>query len=457
MASTRNSSPPTDLAARVAAFLARHVRPGERVAVALSGGIDSVALLHLLHEAAPPFGIALSAIHVNHGLSPQADAWQAFCGRLCASLDIPFVTVRVEVRGTAGSGLEAAARKARYAAFARLDAEHVALAHQRDDQAETLLFNLLRGSGMAGASAMPSARPFPGRAGLRILRPLLDVSREEIARHAQDRKLAWIEDESNRDLRHARNFLRRQILPRLLERFPGSTVSLARAAAHFAEGEALLEQLAAIDARAAMRDGRIIVAEVARLDEARARNLLRHVLKSGGLAMPDSARLREAVRQVCQAAADRQVAIDLGPCMLYRHRGELWLTQPAAMPQEADWRGEATLAWGADTLRFRHVEGRGIGMDRLAGKPVRIALRRGGELFRPDARRPRRELRKLLQERGVPPWLRKVMPLLWCGGELVWVPGIGIDCAWQCAPGAVGLMPEWETADGKSQSPQYGA
>jgi len=445
------------LAAQVAAFLARQVRPGERVAVALSGGIDSVVLLHLLCEVAPRTGITLSAIHVNHGLSLQADDWQAFCGRLCASLDLPLVTVRVEVRGEVASGLEAAARKARYAAFARLDAEHLVLAHQRDDQAETLLFNLLRGSGMAGASAMPAVRPFPGRAGLRILRPLLEVSREEIARHAQERQLAWIEDESNQDLRHARNFLRRQILPQLLERFPGCHASLARAAAHFAEGEALLAQLAAIDARSAMRDGRIIVDEVARLDEARVRNLLRHVLKSGGMAMPDSARLREAVRQVCQAAADRQVAIDLGPCMLYRYRGELWLTQPAAMPQEAEWRGEAMLAWGAGELRFRHVEGSGIGMDRLAGQKVRIAPRRGGELFRPDARRPRRELRKLLQERGVPPWLRKVMPLLWCGKELVWVPGIGIDCAWQCAPGASGLMPEWEQADGNSQPPQHGA
>jgi tRNA(Ile)-lysidine synthase len=304
---------------------------------------------------------------------------------------------------------------------------------------------------------MPAVRPFPGRPGLQILRPLLEVSRDEIASYAQERQLAWIEDESNRDVRHARNFLRRNILPLIQERFPGCDASLARAAAHFAEGEALLVQLAEIDARTAMRDGRIVVAEFARLDEARARNLLRHVLKSGGMAMPDSSRLREAVRQVCQASADRQVAIDLGPCMLHRHRGELWLTQPAVMPQEADWRGEDTLTWGRDTLRFRRVDGNGISAERVAGKPVSIAPRRGGEHFRPDARRPRRELRKLLQEQGVPPWLRKVMPLLWCGEELVWVPGIGIDCAWQCPPGVAGLLPEWEQASVESQSLQYGA
>jgi tRNA(Ile)-lysidine synthase len=435
----------------------RHVRSGERVAVALSGGVDSVVLLHLLSALAPRLDIELSAIHVNHGLSPQADAWQAFCRRLCASLGIPLEEVRVEVPMAAASGLEAAARKARYGAFARVDAAYIAQAHQRDDQAETLLFNLLRGSGLAGAAAMPAVRPFPGRPGLQILRPLLEVSRDEIASYAQERQLAWIEDESNRDVRHARNFLRRNILPLIQERFPGCDASLARAAAHFAEGEALLVQLAEIDARTAMRDGRIVVAEFARLDEARARNLLRHVLKSGGMAMPDSSRLREAVRQVCQASADRQVAIDLGPCMLHRHRGELWLTQPAVMPQEADWRGEDTLTWGRDTLRFRRVDGNGISAERVAGKPVSIAPRRGGEHFRPDARRPRRELRKLLQEQGVPPWLRKVMPLLWCGEELVWVPGIGIDCAWQCPPGVAGLLPEWEQASVESQSLQYGA
>lgn len=446
MASTRNNPSLIELAAPLAAFLARHVRQGERIAVGLSGGIDSVVLLHLLHGLTTRLDIVLSAIHVNHGLSPQADAWQAFCRRLCASLDIPLEEVRVEVHETVAHGLEAAARKARYAAFARVDATCIALAHQRDDQAETLVFNLLRGSGLAGAAAMPAVRDFPDRPGLRVLRPLLEIPREDIARYALERGLEWIEDESNREVRHARNFLRRTILPQVQERFPGASASLSRAAAHFAEGEALLAQLAEIDARTVVRDGRIVVAEFARLDEPRARNLLRHVLKLRGMAMPDSARLREAVRQACQAAPDRQVAVDLGPCRLYRYRGELWLAQPAVMPQGAGWHGEETLVWGRDVLRFQQGIGNGIDMKRLTGRVVRIEPRQGGEHFRPDARRPRRSLRKLLQERDVLPWQRKVMPLLWCGDELVWVPGIGIDCAWQCPPGAAGLLPEWEPA-----------
>lgn len=443
MASTRNSSPPAEPAARVAACLERHVRQGERLVAALSGGIDSVVLLHLLHDLSRHHGFQLSAVHVNHGLSPHADDWQAFCRRLCLSLGVPLAVAHVEVQDVAAAGLEAAARQARYAAFEGVDADWLVLAHQRDDQAETLLFNLLRGAGLAGAAAMPVVRGFPGRSGPRILRPLLGASRADVERYADERHLAWIEDESNLDVRHARNFLRRSILPQLRERFPGCDAALARAAAHFAEGDALLSQLAEIDARTALREGRILVAELGRLDEARARNLLRHVLKRAGVAMPDSARLQEAVRQVCHAAADRQLGIDLGQCLLHRYRGELWLTPKPYASVAINWHGEDTLAWGHGTLRFDRTRDDGICIARLQGKAVRILPRQGGERFRPDARRPRRELKKLLQEHGVPPWQRERLPLLWCGEELVWVPGIGIDCAWQCRKGEAGLLPVW--------------
>ncbi len=444
MASSRNSSPPAEPVARAAAAcLERHVRQGERLAAALSGGIDSVVLLHLLQDLSRHHGFRLSAIHVNHGLSPHADDWQAFCRSLCQSLGIPLEVAHVEVQDVAAAGLEAAARQARYAAFASVDADWLVLAHQRDDQAETLLFNLLRGAGLAGAAAMPVVRSFPDRTGPRILRPLLGASRAGVERYADERHLAWIEDESNLDVRHARNFLRRCILPQLRERLPGCDAALARAAAHFAEGDALLSQLAEIDARTALREGRILVAELGLLDEARARNLLRHVLKGAGMAMPDEARLREALRQACHASADRRVSVDLGECTLHRYRGELWLLPKPTLPVATGWHGEESLAWGRDTLRFDRVQGGGIGMERLAGAAVSIRTRQGGERFRPDARRPRRELKKLLQEHGVPPWQRERLPLLWCGGELVWVPGIGIACAWQCRKGEAGLLPVW--------------
>lgn len=446
MASTKNSSPSVDLVERISDCLGQFVRRGDRLVAALSGGADSVLLLHALGRLAAVRGFHLSALHVNHGISPNSGHWQSFCEQLCKAWGIRLDVKQVVVELGGVEGLEAAARRARYAAFAEVDADWLVLAHHLYDQAETLLFNLLRGAGVGGAAAMPRVRAFPGRSGLRVLRPLLDVSREDIVACGRSEGLSWMEDESNVDARYSRNFLRHRIFPLLRERFPGCDVVLARAAAHFAEGDVLLSQLAEIDARKALREGCIQVADLCCLDEARARNLLRHELKRAGLAMPDSARLHEAVRQVCQAASDRQVCVDLGQCRMYRYRGELWLAPAMLKPGAIDWHGESALTWGQDTLRFGRTESEGIGLDRLAGKPVRILTRRGGERFQPNVRRPRRELKKFLQEHGVPPWQREIMPLLWCGEELVWVPGIGIDCAWQCRVGEAGLLPSWEQA-----------
>jgi tRNA(Ile)-lysidine synthase len=443
MASTRNSRLPADLVGRVSCRLEALVRRDDRLVAALSGGVDSVVLLHVLRALSSRLGFSLSALHVNHGLSPNADRWERFCRELCGSLGIPCSVKRVVVQPGGKVSLEEAARKARYAAFSAIDAEWLALAHQRNDQAETLLFNLLRGAGLAGAAAMPGVRPFPSRAGLCILRPLLDCAREDIAQYAGSQGLEWVEDESNRDTHHARNFLRRQVFPLLRERFPGCDAVLARSAGHFAESEALLDQLAEIDARYALRDGRVTVAALAGMGEARARNLLRHVLKREGIAMPDSARLREAVRQLCHAAPDRQVRIDLGERVLHRYRGEVWLRMPEVRTEPVEWRGEGDLAWGHGSVRFAECEGCGLSRERLEGRSIRAVPRRGGERFQPDAGRPRRELKKLLQEHGVPPWQREAMPLLWCAGNLVWVPGIGIDCAWQCRTGEAGIMPKW--------------
>lgn len=411
-----------------------------------------MVLLHLLRELSPRQGFLLSAWHVHHGLNAHADQWQAFCERLCAALEVPLQARRVSVETGRGSGLEAAARQARYAVFTEIDAEWLALAHQRDDQIETMLFNQLRGSGLSGASGMPAWRPVaPGRR-LRLIRPLLDVSREELAQYAAQRGLDWIVDDSNADIRHARNYLRGEVFPLLRKRFPGCDEALARAATHFSEAEALLEQLAAIDAGTACRNGRIAVAELARLGEARACNLLRHMLRQAGLPMPDRALLQEAARQLCHAAPDRQMAIDLGELALRRHRGEAWLVRHATAAVERVWQGEESLAWGDGLVRFAGRQGQGIRLDRLAGQRLILRSRRGGERIQPDPRRPRRELAKLLQEAGVPPWQRDTLPLLCCEGTLVWAPGIGIDCAWRCGEGEAGLQPAWQPQD-KSQPP----
>jgi tRNA(Ile)-lysidine synthase len=398
---------------RLNASLAADLR-GKHLVAGLSGGVDSVVLLHLLRDLAPRHGYALSALHVHHGLSPNADAWARFCRKLCREWGVPLAVRRVSVQKK-GRGLEAAAREARRAAFTRLRADAIALAHQLDDQAETVLLNLLRGAGTRGAAAMPAA----GRLGGKILlRPLLATPRREILAYARAHGLEWIEDESNRDAALTRNFVRLQVGPLLEQRFPRWRESLARAARHFA----------AADAGASVA--------------------LREFLAARGLGAPSEAKLVDMLKQLTSGGARTLIRHDGRQLRVYRGKVEI---APAGEPMPfapMRWRGEPRLplpALGGE-LRFRRARGRGIAAALVDGRKLSVRLRVGGERLRPDARRPRRSLKNLFQEAGVPPWRRERLPLLFCGGDLVWAPGLGVDAAWQAAGGASGIVPEWRSA-----------
>jgi tRNA(Ile)-lysidine synthase len=305
------------LTAVLAACLQCRVQAGERLVVGFSGGIDSVVLLHALatlrHEG-------LSALHVHHGISTNADRWTQFCADFAERLGVPFKCVSVAVERASADGLEAAARRARHQAFADSKADWIVLAHHRDDQAETLLFNLLRGTGIAGAAAM---RECSGR----LLRPLLTVGRDEIERYAAEHRLDWIEDESNADIRHARNFLRHRILAPLTQRFPAAVKNLAGATARFAEAQDLLNALASVDL-GAVSDFPVPVSVLQALEEPRARNVLRYLLSRHAVPIPSEARLHEALRQMLVAGIDRHPAIQLGEHRLSRRRGLIYLEPP---------------------------------------------------------------------------------------------------------------------------------
>ncbi len=408
-----------------------------------------MVLLHAL-AALRGFGLAvdLSAVHVNHGLSAIADTWAAFCDTLCTALGIPLAVVRVEVpRVGCGEGLEAAARRSRHAVFAGCDADWLALAHHRDDQAETILFRLLRGAGVGGAAGMPAERPQAG--GPRLIRPLLDLPRSLLAAYAEENALRWVEDESNADSRHRRNHLRRQVMPRIEERFPGAAQVLARAGRHFAEAALLLEELAKIDRAAAVGvQGRIDLARFKVLSKARAGNLLRSELLAAGFQAPEARWLEEALRQLATVGTGSETCVATRDGEIHAYRGELHVVRhrPPVVDGPVPWRGEASLPWGGDQVMLRSTQGIGISYRLLRGAPVCLRRRLGGERIQPDPRRPLRSLRKLLQEAGVPPWDRARLPLLWSGERLVWVAGIGIDAAFACAPEEPGVMPVWETA-----------
>jgi tRNA(Ile)-lysidine synthase len=451
------------LPAHVSAVLGRHLGRGDRLVAALSGGVDSVVLLDILRRLAKKVRCELVALHVNHQINPAAASWAHFCRAYCRQLGVALTVVKVEVPRTAS--LEAAARDARYAAFAALPADFVALAHNLDDQAETVLLQLLRGAGVKGVSAMPEIRirdsgfgiqdsgfkPFLPNPESRILspallRPLLDIPRSDIEAYARSRKLKWIEDDSNADTGFDRNFLRHRLLPVIEERYPAYRKTLARAGRNFAEAADLLDELAQTDAQCA--GSRLDIAVLQRLSVPRAKNALRFFLAANGVLMPSAVRLAECVRQMRQPRAV-SIAIDLGAHELRRYGGELRVVAKAAAPATGfcrAWEGEARLAMpelGA-TLVMKKCRGGGISLAKLQAAPVTVRLRQGGERLRPHAGRPRRSLKNLLQEARLPPWLRGRLPLLFCGDALVYVPGIGIDAAFGAMRGEPGVKPCWE-------------
>lgn len=432
----------------VAAFISPRLVHGQRICVALSGGRDSVVLLHAMAHivARDDRCSALSALHVHHGISPNADEWARFCAELCGNLGVPLCVVHVEVPRASREGLEGAARRLRHGEFAKADAEWLALGHHRDDQAETVLLNLLRGAGVAGAAGMLSERT--QQRGPTLVRPLLGVPRDRIAAYAADHGLRWIDDESNDDRRFRRNYLRGEILPALECHFPGAGRSLARAAGHFAEASTLLDDLAQIDRTAVIApSGRLGLAAFNELPAARARNLLRYVWVAAGLRAPDTVWLDEALRQLARTrlGASTCVATPEGALRVYRE--ELYVVPRVEKSVEAvRWQGEATLPWGGGCVRLERTEGAGISESAIAVDAVWLRPRQGGEHLQPQLARPRRSLRNLLQESGVPPWERPLLPYLWCGDRLAWVGDLGVDAAFACGPGEPGVLPVWERA-----------
>lgn len=286
----------------------------------LSGGIDSISLLHALANQSQGAAWTLSALHVHHGISTHADAWESFCREACSLQRVPFESVHVSVERSSSDGLEGAARRARHAAYAAISGDWVVLAQHRDDQAETLLFNLLRGTGLAGAAAM---RERNGR----LLRPWLAIGRESIVAYAAAHGLTWVEDDSNADIRHSRNFLRREILPELLGRFPAAAKNLAGASQRFAAALELLDEMAQEDL-ADEKDFPVSLALLQALSEARAGNVLRYLLARNRVQIPSEARLLEALRQMREAGADRHPALTFGAHRLVRRRGKIYL-EPA--------------------------------------------------------------------------------------------------------------------------------
>ncbi|HWU68500.1 MAG TPA: tRNA lysidine(34) synthetase TilS [Stenotrophobium sp.] len=429
-----------------------HLPAQARVWLAYSGGLDSSALLHALASQRLP---GLRAVHVHHGLQPQADEWVQHCQAQCATLGVALEVLRVRVDDTHAAGPEAAAREARYDALRSVmrAGDLLATAHHQDDQAETVLLRLLRGTGVHGLSAM---RPLQAFAPGQLWRPLLEVTRAQLFRYAQWHRLGWIEDPHNQSPRYARSWLRQELMPRLGQRWPAAAAQLAQAASHCADAADLLDERARadlLDAALPDSDGYALKIPVLQeLTPARRRNLLRYWLRRCGWPVPSAQMLARLQAEVLDARADAQPLLNCGAYEFRRYRERLHVMAPLAQAPvgwSCEWNGEGDCVLPADC---------GVLQSRAAApwpRPLTVRLARGGERIRLTRTAHHRTLKNLLQEAAVPPWLRPRLPLLYAGEQLLCVA-----CRWWAAEAAGGLrnivwrhaLPGWNN-DHEEQEP----
>ena len=430
--------------------LLREHPQARRWVVAFSGGMDSHVLLDMVARSlrGRPDAPLLEALHVDHGVHPDSGLWAAHCERVCAALGLTFSARRAEP----GSAAEDRLRRARYQVFEAFcrDDDLLLLAHHQDDQAETVLLRLLRGAGPAGLAGMPSHRP----CGAALLcRPLLDWPRERLLAHAHAMGLQWIEDPSNEQASYGRNLLRAQVMPVLEQRWPGAAARIARAAEHCGDAASICASLASEDLGTCTGTDRLgqsclRLAPWRALEAARGRQVLREWLKQGTDSAAEARSLQTLLAEVIEAAPDRQPRLVIGSVVVRRFDDALYL-----LPRRADRRAPpAPFVIEAGHVASIPGVGRVSLLPELGADAVRpghvytIAFRRPGTACR-LAGRPEKPLKQVLQESGVPPWLRDVVPLLFVDAELAAVGGVGVCEGFAVAAGEQGVRLVWSPED----------
>lgn len=425
--------------------------PGvNRYLVAFSGGMDSTVLLHAMAAfARARRGLGLGAVHVHHGLHPDADAWTRHCRNMCESLGVGLNVYYAQVPVSSGESLEAAARHARYQLLTKCMQPNDALlmAHHGDDQLETVLMRLMRGAGVEGLAGIPAAREIgPGR----LLRPFLNMPRKALGDYARAHALEWLEDPSNEDSRFDRGFLRNEIAGPLARRWPAAVVNVSRCAEHVSAAATLLADLAREDIRRAHGPGSTLdLDRLKGLSPARVRNLLRHWIRDAGFQMPSTARLDSVATTLMGAAHDAEPVVAWEGAEIRRHRGLLYIMPPLP-PVPRGWQvtwdaGSSLLLPGrAGRLSVAPAARGGIDAQRLAAGNITVRFREGGERLRPMGDRHHRTLRNLFQERGVVPWMRERVPLVYLDGCLLAVADLWAEDEFSAANGGRGLRFEWQ-------------
>ncbi len=410
--------------------------------LAYSGGLDSHVLLHLFAKLREMHPIKICAIHVNHGLSTHADEWVAHCKHVCEQLKVEFFHQKVNAKSKVGESPEEVARESRYAVFAKLLAANDLLltAHHQDDQAETVLLQLLRGSGPKGLSAMPSFKALSK--GFHA-RPLLGYARVDLMLYAQDNQLKWVEDESNENIDFSRNYLRQKVIPLLKKQWPQVTKTFARSSLHCAEAQALLENMAEQDLQSCkgQAPNTLSVKKIVELDRARLHQLLRLWFKQSGLLSPSTTKLQQIVQNVLLAGPDRMPLLLWKGAELRRYQDDVYV-RPSASFHDA----KQILPWedlaiplciaGLGTLQATR-ENKGLSTNLT---DITVRFRQGGEHCHLPNRACHHSLKKLFQGWSVPHWERDRIPLIYTGDTLIAAVGYFIDDKYAANEGEMGYL-----------------
>lgn len=401
--------------------------------VAFSGGLDSTVLLHLLKLSCP--NLSICAIHVNHQISPNANGWQRHCEQLCEQWGVNLIVEKVSVKNN-GQGIEDAARSARYDVFKKhlLFDDYLFTAHHADDQAETLLLRLLRGTGSRGLGGIAVERVFDQQQNTKLIRPLLSFTRDELLNYANQHQLQWIEDESNFSEEYDRNYLRLQVMPLLQSRWSKFQIKWNQTAKLCSETEMLLIEMAVADLQTlAERDERIGKSINRRLysqlSGPRQRNLLRYWLSIQGYSIPEHLHWHQIESQIFSEKSDSRINVQWGNVTLRVYQDRIFAL-PLVLP-------ELTLSMS------NAIADASLKLLRTDLPNIHIRTRSGGERCRPAGRNHSQTLKKCLQEFGLEPWLRDSVPLIYSESNLVAVGDLWICAEYLADENQSGLKLVW--------------
>ncbi|NTS77076.1 tRNA lysidine(34) synthetase TilS [Catenovulum sp. SM1970] len=404
--------------------------------VALSGGLDSICLFHLLaHYCQNRADISLKALHVHHGLSPNADKWAQHCQNVAQSLSLDCEVLKAEIKPQAQLSLEAQARDARYQLIEKaISGKALVFTGQHlDDQVETFLLRLNRGSGPKGLSAMSSVRPL--NQSIYLVRPLLTFKRKQLVAYAEQQQLSWVDDESNLDNRFDRNYYRNEVIPELEQRFSGFADCVARSAQLCGEYADLVEEVAKTDLASVLDEQRLNIASLLLLSDLRQKNLIRLWLNDHQIDMPSLAQLEELLKQIRDSESDSGLNFKLGEFSIRHYQGHLYLQKLAPDNKYCDikWIGQATIKLEDDRIlqMVRGQQGNLKAPDNNQQVSIRFEIP-GSTKAKPYGRAGSRSVKKLLHEYSVPPWLRSRVPFIFYDEKLVAAVGLWVEQTHHC-------------------------